>query len=647
MSNPQVAPYGSWKSPISSRMLVADRVGLGQVWLDAGDIYWSETRPQEGGRQTVMRLSPGGEPQELLPPPWNVRNRVHEYGGAAFIVSEGTLYFSNFSDGRTYRLGPAASEPRPITPEAQLRYADARVDTARNRLICVREDHTVEGHEAVNTIVAVNAGHDPSGGAILIEGSDFYSSPRISPDGTRLAWLQWDHSNMPWDGCELCVGDFDSDGTVTNRTHVAGSTTESVSQPEWSPDGTLYFIGEETGWWNLYRWRNGSVEPLHPMEAEFGRPMWQFGGSNYAFESADRLVCAYGHMGLWRLALLDTRTLELRDLDLPFTEFWQIRAEPRHAVFVGGSPTDDMALARVELESGKLEILKRAGHIEVEPGYISVAQPIEFPTEGGRTAHAFYYPPTNPDFVAPQGEKPPLIVMSHGGPTSSTSSTLDLDTQYWTSRGFAVLDVNYGGSTGYGREYRQRLNGRWGVVDVDDCVHGALYLVQRGLADGDRLAIRGGSAGGYTTLNALTFRDVFHVGASYYGIGDLEAMDEDTHKFESRYNHSMIGPYPEKRDLYIERSAIHHTHRLNSPMIFFQGLDDMVVPPNQSRMMVDALRNKGVPVAYIEFEGEGHGFRRAENIIRATEAELYFYSKILGFDLAEPVEGVEIEGLGD
>ncbi|MGA7732020.1 MAG: prolyl oligopeptidase family serine peptidase, partial [Chloroflexia bacterium] len=519
MSNPQIAPYGSWKSPISSQMLVADRVGLGQVWLDAGDIYWSESRPQEGGRQTVMRLSPGGEPLELLPPPWNARNRVHEYGGAAFIVSEGTLFFSNFSDGRLYRLDRDATEPRPITPERQQRYADARADTTRNRLICVREDHTVDGREAVNTIVAVNADNDPSGGTVLIEGCDFYASPRISPDGARLAWLQWAHPNMPWDGCELWVGDFDSDGTVINRTHVAGSTTESVSQPEWSPDGTLYFIGEATGWWNLYRWRNGTTEPLHPMEAEFGRPMWQFGGSNYAFESADRIVCTYGKKGLWHLALLDTRTLELRDLDLPFTEFWQIRAEPRHAVFVGGAPTEDMALARVELESGKLEILKRAGHIEVEPGYISIARPIEFPTEGGRTAHAFYYPPTNPDFVAPEGEKPPLIVMSHGGPTSSTSNTLDLDTQYWTSRGFAVLDVNYGGSTGYGREYRQRLNGQWGVVDVDDCVHGALHLVRQGLADGDRLAIRGGSAGGYTTLNALTFRDVFHVGASYYGIG--------------------------------------------------------------------------------------------------------------------------------
>jgi dipeptidyl aminopeptidase/acylaminoacyl peptidase len=381
------------------------------------------------------------------------------------------------------------------------------------------------------------------------------------------------------------------------------------------------------------------------MEAEFGRPLWQFGGSIYAFESSDRLVCSYGQMGLWRLAVLDTRTLGWRDLNLPFTEFWQVRAESGRAVFVGGSPMEDTALAQFDLDSGQLDILKRAGTLDVDPGYVSMAQAIEFPTEGGRTAYGFYYPPTNPDYVAPEGEKPPLIVWSHGGPTSATSSTLDLEVQYWTSRGFAVLDVNYGGSTGYGCEYRQRLNGQWGVVDVDDCVHGALHLVRQGLADGNRLLIKGGSAGGFTTLNALTFRDVFHAGASYYGIGDLEALEQDTHKFESRYNNSMVGPYPEMAELYRERSSIHHTDRLSSPMIFFQGLDDMVVPPNQSRAMVAALKGKGVPVAYIEFEGEGHGFRRAENIIRATEAELYFYSRMLGFELAEPVEPVEIMGL--
>ncbi len=645
MANVKVAPYGSWKSPVSSQMLVADRVGLAHVWIDGKDIYWSEGRPQERGRQTVMRSVPGGESEELLPAPWNARSRVHEYGGISFTVSDGTLFFSNFTDQRVYRLERGVGEPRPITPEAQLRYADARMDKARNRLVCVREDHTVVGREAVNTIVAVNSDQDSEGGAVLVEGCDFYSAPRTSPDGSRLAWLQWNHPNMPWDGCELWVGDFDEDGRVTNRLKIAGGPTELVCQPVWSPDGTLYFVGEETGWWNIYRWRDGSAEAVHPTEAEFGAPMWQFGNSLYAFESANRIVCAYGQKDGWRLGLLDARTSQLTDLELPFVDFTQVWAMPGYAVLIAGSSSDETALVRLDVESGQTEVLKRAGTVDIDPGYISVAQPVEFPTEGGRTAYGFYYPPTNPDFTAPEGEKPPLLVMSHGGPTSSTSPSLSFKIQYWTTRGIAVLDVNYGGSTGYGREYRQRLNGQWGVVDVDDCVNGALYLVRHGLADGNRLAIRGGSAGGFTTLCALTFRDAFQVGASYYGIGDLEALEKDTHKFESRYNNSMVGPYPQMRDLYIERSALYHTERLHCPIIFFQGLDDLVVPPAQSQMMVEALRKKGVPVAYIEFEGEGHGFRQAANIMRSIDAELYFYSRILGFELAEPVEPVEIEGL--
>jgi dipeptidyl aminopeptidase/acylaminoacyl peptidase len=355
------------------------------------------------------------------------------------------------------------------------------------------------------------------------------------------------------------------------------------------------------------------------------------------------MVCTYGQRGVWSIAVLDTGTGEMRELTTPFTDFEQVRAMPGYAVVVAGSPSDDAVLARIDLDSGAVEVLKRSGDLKIDKSYISVAQSIEFPTEGGRTAYGFYYAPRNPDFAAPEGEKPPLLVMSHGGPTSATSDTLSLRTQYWTSRGIAVLDVNYGGSTGYGREYRHRLDGQWGIVDVDDCINGALYLVRQGLADGDRLAIRGGSAGGFTTLNALTFHDVFHVGASYYGVADLEALAKDTHKFESRYGDSMVGPYPEQRDLYMERSAIHHTDQLSCPIIFFQGQDDMVVPPSQSRMMVDALRQKGLPVAYMEFEGEGHGFRQAANITRSTDAEMYFYSKILGFELAEPVGAMEIE----
>jgi dipeptidyl aminopeptidase/acylaminoacyl peptidase len=423
-----------------------------------------------------------------------------------------------------------------------------------------------------------------------------------------------------------------------------------VFQPEWSPDGLLHFVSDRTGWWNLYRLRDVKVEALCEMEAEFGLPQWVFGMATYGFLSPSTLICTYSERGVNHLAKLDTESGNLETLQTPYTSISNVKVANGKVAFVGGSPAE---LARVVLwttddgrwTTGDEEVLRKASNVEVDPGYISAARPVEFPTEGGLTAHGFFYAPRNKDFIAPEGEKPPLVVFSHGGPTSATSSLLNLSIQYWTSRGIGVLDVNYGGSTGYGREYRQRLNGQWGVVDVDDCVNGARYLVERGEADPQRLAIRGGSAGGYTTLNALTFRDVFHAGASYYGICDLEAMALDTHKFESRYLDSMVGPYPERIDLYYDRSAIHFTDRLSAPMILFQGLEDKVVPPNQAEMMVDALRKKGLPVAYVAYGGEQHGFRKAENIKHSLDSELYFYSCIFSFPLAEPVEPVKIENL--
>jgi dipeptidyl aminopeptidase/acylaminoacyl peptidase len=513
-------------------------------------------------------------------------------------------------------------------------------------MVCVCEEHTIAGREAVNTLVSLDLnGREPA--QVLVSGNDFYASPRLSSDGSRLAWLTWNHPNMPWDGTELWVGELGADGSLGRTERIAGGVDESIFQPEWSPDGVLYFVSDRTGWWNLHRWRDGRVEPAveTDMEAEFGRPQWVFGMSTYALESAGRIICAYTEQGTWHLASLDTATGQLTPIETPYSTVAQVRATRGRVLFAGGSPTEPTSVVQLDLATGQFEVLRRSSEVAVDPGYLSPPRALEFPTEGDLTAHALFYPPKNRDYAAPPGERPPLLVISHGGPTSAASGTLNLSVQYWTSRGIAVLDVNYGGSTGYGRAYRQRLEGQWGVVDVDDCANGARYLVEQDEVDGDRLITRGGSAGGYTTLCALTFRDVFRAGASYFGVSNLEALAKETHKFESRYLDWLIGPYPERADLYRERSPMYFTDRLSCPVIFFQGLEDKVVPPNQAELMVEALRARGLPVAYVPFEGEQHGFRRAENIKRALDAELYFYSRVFGFKLAERVEAVPIDNL--
>jgi dipeptidyl aminopeptidase/acylaminoacyl peptidase len=508
----------------------------------------------------------------------------------------------------------------------------------------VREDHTGEG-EAINTLVSVSLDGSENG-TVLVEGHTFFSSPRLSPDGKQLCWLAWDHPNMPWDGTGLWVAELRKDGTLDKEELVAGGKDESIFQPEWSPEGSLHFVSDRSGWWNLYRLgKEKAIEPLCPMNAEFGEPQWAFGLHTYGFINAHELLCLYTCDGTWTLARLDSITKKLTLLDLPFTEFSDLHTGDGFAVLEAGSATEPYALLKLDLATGATEVLRRAFEPIINPGYFSIPQAIEFPTEKGLTAYGFYYPPANRDFAAPAGSLPPLMVMSHGGPTGATSTGLRYGIQYWTSRGFAVLDVNYGGSTGYGRAYRMRLNDNWGVVDVDDCCNGALWLARQKLVDGNRMAIRGGSAGGFTTLAALVFKKVFSAGASHFGVSDLEALARDTHKFESRYLDNLVGPYPQRKDLYERRSPIHHTQELSTPLILLQGDSDPVVPPSQSRLMFEAARAREVPVAYLLFKDEQHGFRKAENIKRAYEAELYFYSKIFKFDLAEPIEPVQIENL--
>lgn len=636
---PMSAPYGSWNSPITSDLIVAGSIRLGEIRLEGETVYWSEGRPTEGGRSVVVRRTPNGKVTDLTPAPLNVRTRVHEYGGGAFNLLDGTLYFSNFADQRLYRH-PQVGEPEPVTPEGSFRYADAVWDKIRCRILCIQEDHSREGHEPINQIVAI-----ADNTKILVSGNDFYASPRLSPDGSQLAWITWNHPNMPWDGTELWVAEVKTDGSLSEAVKIAGGLAESIFQPEWSPDGILYFISDRTNWWNLYRWQAGKPEALCPKSAEFGLPQWGFAMTTYGFESAESLICTYTEDGIQHLARLHTQTLELSEIESPYSNIGGLKVAPGFAAFVGGSVAQPGALALLNLTTGTIEEIRCSSDITIDPGYLSIPQVLEFPTEQGLTAYGFYYPPQNQDFTAPPNERPPLLVKSHGGPTAATSATFNPGIQYWTSRGIAVLDVNYGGSTGYGRAFRDRLKGQWGVVDVDDCVNGAKYLAAQGWVDGDRLCIDGGSAGGYTTLAALAFRDVFKAGASFYGVSDLTALATDTHKFESRYLEGLIGAYPAEAELYRSRSPINAVDQLSCPVIFFQGDEDKIVPPNQAEMMVEALKVKGLPVSYVLFEGEQHGFRKAENIKRTLDGELYFYAQVFGFELADEVEGVEIINL--
>ncbi|MCY4284878.1 MAG: S9 family peptidase [Thiotrichales bacterium] len=694
-------PFGTWPSPITSDAIVAETVRLASVSLSGGRIGWLEGRPGEGGRNVLVRTDAAGRSEDITPSPFNVRSRVHEYGGGAYAVSGDRVWFSNFEDGRVY-VQTGTARPVPLTAEGTARFADLTLDPGRRRLLAVRETHAGDGlpvddpsnapiddrsnaatnpptndpssdsgndpgddpgndpsddpnndpgnspsnspnNDSCNILVAISI--DDGSVRVLASGHDFYAAPTPSPDGKQLAWLTWDQPDMPWDAAVLWLAELDGDGVPGEPVRIAGGSGCSAFQPAWAPDGALWCVTDPEGWWNLHRWHDGELRCMHRARSEFGKPLWQLGTTTFGFDGNGCVVCTWRSDGAWRLGRLESNGT-LAEIPSPWTSIDSLIVEGPTAAFIGGAPDRSAAVVSLDLDSGQSHVHRTSSALSIDDNMLSRPEALTFPTGGGtEVAHGYYYPPRNASCRGPAGESPPLIVMSHGGPTGATSDTLNPATQFWTSRGFAVLDVDYRGSTGYGRAYRERLYREWGVADVEDCVAGALHLADTGRADRARLAIRGGSAGGYTTLAALTFHDVFRAGASYYGISDLEVLAADTHKFEARYLDRLVGAWPAERDVYRARSPLHHASRLGCPIIFFQGLDDRVVPPNQAERMVDALDRQGLPVACLLFEGEGHGFRQAGTVRRCLEAELLFYARVFGFEPADALAPVEIRNL--
>lgn len=645
----QKASYGNWASPITSDLIVAGSIRLSSPSFYKGGLLWLEGRPQEQGRSLINHLpkdylyenTDSKVEIDLTPAPFNVRSRVHEYGGGSCLLSSDQIYFVNFSDQEIYTRKIGEDTVSQLTQSPHLRFANFIMDAQRDRLMSVVEDHSQPDMEPQNYLASI----DLQTGKVtpLHQGYDFYASPKISSN--KLAWLCWNHPNMPWDGTELWLADLNEEADPGIR--IAGGQTESVFQPEFASDGSLYYVSDKTNWWNIYRYRDRESECVLEKEAEFGLPQWVFDLKTYVVLDNEHLICIYSENNVSQLAILNTVQGTLSDIALPFTHVSDLSLDSSSSevAFIGASPTEFPTICTLELKTRKLERIKTSSSVDIDASYYSVPETITYPTGKNDETHGFYYPPVNPDFSADDSEKPPLLVKFHGGPTSFTENTLNLQIQYWTSRGFGVLDVNYRGSTGYGREYRDKLKKNWGLTDVEDASAGALHLAEAGLVDRNRLAIRGGSAGGYTTLAALTFTDTFAVGASYYGISDLMLLARDTHKFESRYTDGLIGRYPEEEAIYKERSPLYHIDQLSCPVIFFQGSDDEVVPPNQAEVMVDTLKEKGLPVSYVLFEGEGHGFRQAENIKRALDLEFYFYSRIFNFHPADDIEPILIENL--
>lgn len=662
MSKKTSAPYGTWASPISSDLIVSNMVRMGKVCLDGDNVYWLETRPEEDGREMLVCSLNGNAPFDVTPKPFNLRTRVHEFGGGSVSVFDNVVYFSNLLDQRIYSqtLQPdgSFSAPEPLTPEWEdkarhLRFADIALDRKRNRLIASQEDHRQSDTDPPASLVAISLDgtHEIQ---TLVSGADFYVSPKLSPDCSKLAWLCWDHPNMPWYGTELWLADILDNGSLANVRMVAGGKEEAIFQPEWSPDGKLYFASDKTGFWNIYRLnKKEEYEQLMKIEAECGFPHIYFGHSSYAFAGYSRIICCYAINGMWQLAELDSNTGKLSPIESKYEEITYLRANDKKAYFRGGAADEPVSILSLDLATKKLSVIKRSFDLNAVPGldgasfnaYFSKPEAIEFPTENGLKAHAFYYPPKNAKYDAPAGELPPLMVRVHGGPNNQFFNTLDLSTQYWTSRGFAIVDVNYGGSTGFGRAFRQRLRNNWGVVDNQDSVNAARYLVKKGLVDPKRLCITGMSAGGYATICGVTFYDDFSAGSAHFGVSDMEAMAQLFHKFQSRFLQTMIAPFPEQKEVYRRRSAINYVEQINCPLFLFHGGLDSIVPISQSERLAELLDQNQKPFAYVKFDDEPHVFRKAENVKKTIEAELYFYAEVFKFIAADSLPAVEIRHL--
>jgi dipeptidyl aminopeptidase/acylaminoacyl peptidase len=659
MPQPTTRPCGEWTSPIGADLVAQGQLKLVEIALDGEDVYWIESRPADNGTHVVVRWRAGRAPEDVTPRGFSARSLVNDYGGGSLAVSGGTIWFSNFStadhpdtsDQRIFRQDQGM-QPVPITPGATMRYADGELDLERGLMYCVREDHTATLHgQPQQALVALDL-EGKRLPKVLVEGADFYANPRLSPDGRRLCWTAWDYPCMPWDGTRLYLAEMTEDGTLENPRCIAGErpaaasapnpvpgrcfSDESIIEPRWSPAGDLYFLSDRVSiegerWWNICR-AGGAIEPVTQRPVEFGAPPWLLGMAHYGFENERSLIAAYTKEGVWRLARVAVDTGEVQDFQLDDTAFGQVRVGAGFVVFVAASFERPPAIVRLDLATGERQVLRSSLELgAAERATISVPEAIEFATDGGPPgrAHAFYYPPHNPAYQPPEGERPPLLIRSHGGPTAAANSALDLEIQYFTSRGFAVVDVNYRGSTGFGRRYRQCLYGNWGVYDVADCRAAALYLADK--TDPYRIVARGGSSGGYTTLALATFTDLLSAATSYYGISNLEMIAVLTDKLEAQYAALLIGPWPVAQKLFQQRSPYFQVDRIDCPVVMFQGCRDPIVPPQQAKVMLETLLQKGQPVGYQFFPSESHGFRVAANIRRCLESELSFYAQIMGF----------------